>query len=118
MALITPLTRVVGRAGTSGGSLMPLAVSVYRSLRTTCPSTLMSFCLWIVHSPSTFTSPAPSFSIPVIAHEFHIGKEVGNLILPVFLYTLFQIGQVLANDMTTLLATRLLFFGIATGLFI
>lgn len=92
----------------------------------------------------TFASSAPSSSISAIAHEFHASREVGDLILTVFLIgfavgpsfwgpgseligrrpisiytfalcTLFHIGQVRANSMTTLLVTRFLcgFFGVA-----
>ncbi len=86
---------------------------------------------------STFASSAPSSSVPIIAHEFHVGREVGNLITTLFLvgfmlgptlwgpgselvgrrpifvctlamYTIFHIGQACANNMTTLLVTRFL----------
>jgi multidrug resistance protein len=83
----------------------------------------------------TFASSAPSSSVPIIAHHFHVGREVGDLILSLFLigymlgpifwgpgselvgrrpifigtlamYTIFHIGQACANNMTTLLVTR------------
>jgi MFS family permease len=86
---------------------------------------------------STFASSAPSSAVLIIARELHVGREVGNLILTLFLvgymlgptfwgpgseligrrpifigtltiYTLFHIGQARANDMTTLLVTRFL----------
>ena len=86
---------------------------------------------------STFASSAPSSAIPIITHDFHAPREVGDLILTLFLigfmlgptfwgpgseligrrpifigtfaiYTLFHIGQARANDMTTLLVTRFL----------
>ncbi|KAI0270437.1 major facilitator superfamily domain-containing protein [Gloeopeniophorella convolvens] len=85
----------------------------------------------------TFASSAPSSAIPIIANQFHVGREVGNLILTLFLvgymlgptfwgpgseligrrpifigtlalYTIFHIGQARANNMTTLLVTRFL----------
>ncbi|KAI0248053.1 MFS polyamine transporter [Lactifluus subvellereus] len=85
----------------------------------------------------TFASSAPSSAVSLIADELHVGVEVGDLILTVFLigymigptfwgpgseligrrpiflgtlatYTLFHIGQARANDMTTLLVTRFL----------
>ncbi|KAI0277572.1 hypothetical protein BGY98DRAFT_1097344 [Russula aff. rugulosa BPL654] len=34
---------------------------------------------------STFASSAPSSSVPTIAHEFHVEREVGNLITTLFL---------------------------------
>jgi DHA1 family multidrug resistance protein-like MFS transporter len=84
---------------------------------------------------STFASSAPSSSIPTIARDLHVGREVGDLILTLFLvgfmlgpifwapgseligrrpifigtlaiYTVFHIGQACAKDMTTLLVTR------------
>lgn len=84
---------------------------------------------------STFASSAPSSSVPIIARHFHVGREVGDLILSLFLigymlgpifwgpgselvgrrpifigtlaiYTIFHIGQACANNMTTLLVTR------------
>lgn len=86
-------------------------------------------------SDSTFGSSAPSSSIPTIAHDFHVGREVGNLVTTLFLvgfmlgpsfwgpgseligrrpifvgtlamYTIFHIGEACANNMTTLLVTR------------
>ena len=88
-------------------------------------------------SASTFTSSAPSSSVPIIAQELHASREVGDLVLTLFLigfmlgpifwgpgseligrrpifigtfaiYTLFHIGQARADDMTTLLVTRFL----------
>ena len=88
-----------------------------------------------IPSYSTFASSAPSSSIPIIARDFHVGREVGDLILTLFLvgytlgptfwapgseligrrpifvgtlaiYTIFHIGQARANNMTTLLVTR------------
>ncbi|KAI9457468.1 MFS polyamine transporter [Lactarius psammicola] len=85
----------------------------------------------------TFASSAPSSAIAIITNEFHVGREVGDLILTVFLigfaigpsvwgpgseligrrpisiytfaiYTLLHIGQVCANNMTTLTVTRFL----------
>jgi MFS family permease len=82
-----------------------------------------------------FASSAPSSSVPIIAYEFHVGREVGNLITTFFLvgfmlgptfwgpgselvgrrpifvgtlgmYTIFHIGQACAKNMTTLLVTR------------
>jgi MFS transporter, DHA1 family, multidrug resistance protein len=73
--------------------------------------------------------------VPIIAHHFHVGREVGDLILSLFLigymlgpifwgpgselvgrrpifistlaiYTIFHLGQACANNMTTLLVTR------------
>ncbi|KAI9434586.1 MFS polyamine transporter [Lactarius indigo] len=96
----------------------------------TAVSNLMTFCV-------TFASSAPSSSTATIADEFHVGKEAGNLVLTVYLigfavgpsvwgpgselvgrrpisistlalYILFNIGQVRANNMTTLLVTRFL----------
>lgn len=75
---------------------------------------------------STFASSAPSSSIPMIARDFHVGREVGDLILTLFfigfmlgptfwgpgseligrrpifvctlaIYTVFHIGQACAN---------------------
>ena len=86
-------------------------------------------------SDSTFASSAPSSSISTIAHEFHVAREVGNLVTTLFLvgfmvgptfwgpgseligrrpifvgtlamYTIFHIGQACAKNMTTLLVTR------------
>jgi MFS transporter, DHA1 family, multidrug resistance protein len=86
---------------------------------------------------STFASSAPSSALGIIADEFHVGAEMGDLILSLFLlgytlgpifwgpgseligrrpifigtlatYTLFHIGQARANNMTTLLVTRFL----------
>ncbi|KAI0295149.1 major facilitator superfamily domain-containing protein [Multifurca ochricompacta] len=85
----------------------------------------------------TFASSAPSSASPFIAHDFKVGREVGDLILtlyligymlgptfwgpgseligrrPIFIgtlaiYTIFHIGQARANNMTTLLVTRFL----------
>ncbi|KAH9020802.1 MFS general substrate transporter [Lactarius pseudohatsudake] len=96
----------------------------------TAVGNLMTFCC-------TFASSAPSSSTATIADEFHVGREVGNLILTLFLvgftvgpsfwgpgseligrrpisistfalYILLNIGQVRANSMTTLLVTRFL----------
>jgi hypothetical protein len=33
----------------------------------------------------TFASSAPSSSVPIIAHEFHVAREVGNLVTTLFL---------------------------------
>jgi MFS transporter, DHA1 family, multidrug resistance protein len=83
----------------------------------------------------TFASSAPSSSVPTIAHDFHVAKEVGELVITLFLvgymlgpifwgpgseligrrpifigtlaiYTIFHVGQACANNMTTLLVTR------------
>ena len=88
-------------------------------------------------SASTFASSAPSSAVPIIARDLHVSREVGDLVLTLFLigfmlgptfwgpgseligrrpifigtlaiYTLFHIGQARANDMTTLLVTRFL----------
>ena len=88
-------------------------------------------------STSTFASSAPSSAVPIIARDLHASREVGDLVLTLFLigfmlgptfwgpgseligrrpifistlavYTLFHIGQARANDMTTLLVTRFL----------
>ncbi|KAH8986446.1 MFS polyamine transporter [Lactarius akahatsu] len=96
----------------------------------TAVGNLMTFCC-------TFASSAPSSSTATIADEFHVGREIGNLILTVFLvgftvgpsfwgpgselvgrhhisistfalYILLNIGQVRTNSMTTLLVTRFL----------
>jgi MFS transporter, DHA1 family, multidrug resistance protein len=92
----------------------------------------------------TFSSSAPSFTAPFIAHAFHSSKVVSNFVTTAFLlgyvfgpmfwgpgsemfgrrtiliptltaYTLFHLGQSLAQDMPTLLVTRFLsgFFAIA-----
>ncbi len=95
------------------------------------PST--SFTDIIPHS--TFASSAPSSSVPIIAHDFHVAREVGDLVITLFLvgymlgptfwgpgseligrrpifvgtlamYTIFHVGQACANNMTTLLVTR------------
>jgi DHA1 family multidrug resistance protein-like MFS transporter len=34
---------------------------------------------------STFASPALSSSVQIIAHDFHVGREVGNLVTTLFL---------------------------------
>ncbi|KAH8999675.1 MFS general substrate transporter [Lactarius hatsudake] len=97
----------------------------------TAVGNLMTFCC-------TFASSAPSSSTATIADEFHVGREVGNLILTLFLvgftvgpsfwgpgselvgrrpisistfafFILLNIGQVRANSMTTLLVTRFLY---------
>ena len=88
-------------------------------------------------SASTFASSAPSSAVPIIARDLRVSREVGDLVLTLFLigfmlgptfwgpgseligrrpifigtlaiYTLFHIGQARANDMTTLLVTRFL----------
>lgn len=99
----------------------------------------VSFCheaaLTDIVSDSTFASSAPSSSVPIIAHEFHVPREVGNLVTTLFLvgfmigpifwgpgseligrrpifvgtlamYTIFHVGQACAKNMTTLLVTR------------
>ena len=86
-------------------------------------------------SDSTFASSAPSSSVSMIARDFHVAREVGNLVTTLFLvgfmlgptfwgpgselfgrrpilvgslamYTIFHIGQACAKNMTTLLVTR------------
>ena len=84
---------------------------------------------------SMFASTTPSSSVPIIVHDFYVGREVGNLVTTLFLvgyvlgpsfwgpgseligrrpifvgslamYTIFHIGQACANSMTTLLVCR------------
>ncbi|KAI9453281.1 major facilitator superfamily domain-containing protein [Russula earlei] len=61
----------------------------------------------------TFASSAPSSSVPTISHHFHVGREVGDLILSLFLVG-FMFGPIFWGPGSELIGRRPIFIGTLT----